>query len=372
MIDDELLNSVEAKILKLDPRAIASFRERPGMINVREWLPIPDLPHYNAMLGGGHVVGTIAEIYGDPGIGKSTLAFLYLVATQKLGGVVLLLDAEYSVTLDRLEVLGICTEEKKFRYWNITTIEDLNKFLTSVVESLATIKKKDGKEPLTMILMDSIAALTTEKELEKELGDQEYAWKAKLLSKVLRQIVNALGESRVSLICTNHTYTKMGQLPMYGDKEETGGGRAFKYFATHRIKIKRVDTIKAVQTDDEAIGHLLEASNVKCRTAQEKRKVRLAFMYASAMIDGPWSVFYQLSWPKKVGAVISSGARWTFHPNARKLFEGLPEKAFLRKEWPEVYATHKEAIDKLAVASVSGWCDGSSKNVEDIDTEEED
>lgn len=369
---DDLLSVVEAKILKIDPRAIAAFREQPGMINVREWLPIPDLPHYNAMLGGGHVVGTIAEVYGDPGIGKSTLAYLYLAATQASGGLALILDAEFSVTLDRLEVLGINTEKKMFRYWNITTIEELNRFLTSVVESLASIKSKDGKEPLTTILVDSIAALTTEKELEKDLTDQEYGYKAKLLSKVLRHIVNALGESRVSLICTNHTYTKMGNMPSYGDNQETPGGRAFKFFATHRIKLKKIEPIKATKQDDDAIGHLLEASNVKCRSAQQNRRVRLAFMYESAMIDGPWSVFYQLSWPKKVDAVISSGARWTFHPESRKLIEGLPEKAFLRKDWPELYAAHKEAIDKLAVMSVSGWRDGRSTDNENDISETED
>lgn len=211
----------------------------------------------HALGRGGFPRGTIAEIYGKPSGGKTTLSLLAIAETQKAGGNAVFIDVEHSLDLEWAAKLGVNTEDL------IVNQPASGEQALQIVEELALTDKID------MIVVDSVAGLIPRSELEAELGQQNMAAQARLLSQALRRLVPVISKSRTILIFINQV--RDGLNP-YGPKEVTPGGNALKFYSSLRLSVKKVSGSEIKGPEGEPIGHDVEATVVKNKVAAPGKK----------------------------------------------------------------------------------------------------
>lgn len=211
----------------------------------------------HALGRGGFPRGTIAEIYGKPSGGKTTLSLLAIAEAQKAGGNAVFIDVEHSLDLEWAAKLGVNTEDL------IVTQPDSGEQALQIVEELAKTDQID------MIVVDSVAGLIPKSELEAELGQPNMAAQARLLSQALRRLVPVISKSKTILIFINQV--RDGLNP-YGPKETTPGGNALKFYSSLRLSVKKLNDTVVKGPEGEPIGHDVEATVVKNKVAAPGRK----------------------------------------------------------------------------------------------------
>lgn len=201
---------------------------------------------------GGIPRGRITEIFGAEASGKTTLALHIVAMAQKLGGVAAYIDAEHALDVNYARKLGVNVEEL------LISQPDTGEQALEIAEVLARSGAVD------VIVIDSVAALVPRAELEGEMDEQQVGLQARLMSKAMRKLTAAISKTNTAVVFINQTRMKIGMTSFGGPQETTPGGMALKFFATLRIEIKKIQSIKEGQ---ETLGSRTKVKIVKNKLA---------------------------------------------------------------------------------------------------------
>ncbi len=241
--------------------------------NVKDWLSTG-----NALLDvaisnrpyGGLPVGRIAEITGLEQSGKSLLSAHLLAETQKKGGVAVLIDTETAVNREFLEAIGV--DISKLLYVSVDTVEGIFEACETIIEKVRT----GDKERLVTIVVDSVAAASTKKELEADYDKDGYATdKAIIISKAMRKITNMIGRQSICLVFTNQLRQKMNAMA-FSDPWTTSGGKALAFHASVRLRLKSMGSLKV---GDKIVGIKVRAQVIKNRLGPPLRHADFNIMF---------------------------------------------------------------------------------------------
>ena len=250
---------------------------------------------------GGLPVGRITEITGLEQSGKSLVSAHLLAETQKQGGVAVLIDTETAVSRDFLEAIGV--DVSKLLYVTADSVEQIFDMTETIIEKV----RETSKDKLVTIVVDSVAAASTTKELAADYEKDGYATdKAIIISKAMRKITNMIGRQKISLVFTNQLRQKMNA--MFGDPWTTSGGKALAFHSSVRLRLKNMGQIKMkVNAKDKTVGMKVRCQVVKNRMGPPLRAADFE-IYFDRGIDnyGSWlSVMKENKLVKQAGAWYS-------------------------------------------------------------------
>lgn len=201
---------------------------------------------------GGIPRGRITEIFGAEASGKTTLALHIVAQAQKLGGISAYIDAEHALDVNYARNLGVNIEDL------LVSQPDTGEQALEIAEVLARSGAVD------VIVIDSVAALVPKAELEGEMDEQQVGLQARLMSKAMRKLTSAIAKTNTAVVFINQTRMKIGMTGFGGPQETTPGGMALKFFATMRLEIKKIQTLKEGQ---ETLGNRVKVKIVKNKLA---------------------------------------------------------------------------------------------------------
>ncbi|XNZ27984.1 recombinase RecA [Helicobacter pylori] len=259
---------------------------------------------------GGVPKGRIIEIYGSESSGKTTLSLHIIAECQKNGGVCAFIDAEHALDVHYAKRLGVDTENL------LVSQPDTGE---QALEILETITRSGG---IDLVVVDSVAALTPKAEIDGDMGDQHVGLQARLMSHALRKITGVLHKMNTTLIFINQIRMKIGMMG-YGSPETTTGGNALKFYASVRIDIRRIASLKQ---NEQHIGNRAKAKVVKNKVAPPFREAEFDIMFGEGISKEGEIIDYGV----KLDIVDKSGA-WLSYQD-KKLGQGRENAKALLKE----------------------------------------
>jgi protein RecA len=247
--------------------------------DVSDWLTTGYLPLNEAISGtpeNGFPVGRITEIFGGESSGKTLLATMAMIETQKKGGIAVFLDYEHAFSLKRAETLGLRDDEGTWVYKQPDTAEQGFKIIDFIANK---VREADSDKHVTVVV-DSVASMMTEDEMKADYDQSNMKTKLSLpalLSPSLKKLAKLINDTNVTLIFLNQVRDNPGV--MFGDKEKTSGGRALKFYCSVRIKLTKSGKIK---DGDRIIGENVKAQIVKNKVSEPWRTAQ----YTSSFTEG--------------------------------------------------------------------------------------
>jgi recombination protein RecA len=289
---------------------------------------------------GGIPRGRITEIYGPESSGKTTLCLHVIANVQKTGGVAAFVDAEHALDIEYARKLGVDVDNL------LVSQPDTGEQALEITEVLVRSSAVD------VVVIDSVAALVPRAEIEGEMGDSHVGLQARLMSQALRKLTGAINRSMTCVIFTNQIREKIGV--MFGSPETTTGGRALKFYASLRMDIRRIGSIK----DKEVlVGNKTRVKVVKNKVAPPFKQADFDIMF-NVGIDH-YGIVVDLGVEAEV---INKAGAWFSYGDVR-LGQGRENtKAFLQDN-PELAAEIEAKVkDVLGMKGISATADGESSD----------
>ena len=280
----------------------------------------------NIALGvGGYPKGRIIEIYGPESSGKTTLALHAIAEAQKKGGIAAFIDAEHAFDRFYAEKLGIQVENL------LISQPDNGEHALAIADQLIRSAAID------IIVIDSVAALTPKAEIEGTMGDNKVGLQARLMSQALRKLTSEISKTNTTCIFINQLREKIGV--MFGNPETTTGGNALKFYASVRLDIRRVTSVKK---GDEVIGNQVRVKIVKNKVAPPFRRAEFEIMFG----EGISRTGEVLDLAINMDIIQKSGSWFSY--NGDKLAQGRDAVKALLKDNPDLMEElEKRITEKL-------------------------
>ncbi|HEX3703946.1 MAG TPA: recombinase RecA [Vicinamibacterales bacterium] len=272
---------------------------------------------------GGVPRGRVIEIFGPESSGKTTLALQVIAEAQKLGGMAAFVDAEHALDAAYAQKLGVDVENL------LVSQPDNGEQALEIVEVLI---RSNGVD---VVVVDSVAALVPKAEIEGEMGEAQMGLQARLMSQALRKLTGAVSKSKTCLIFINQLREKIGV--MFGNPETTTGGRALKFYASVRMDIRRIASIK---DGDVVVGGRTRVKVVKNKVAPPFREAEFDVMYGEGI--SRTGDLLDLGVDKRI--IEKSGAWFAY--GGERLGQGRENAKQFLKDHPEVYAAIDERVRK--------------------------
>jgi recombination protein RecA len=272
---------------------------------------------------GGMPRGRVIEIFGPESSGKTTLALQIIAEAQKLGGMAAFVDAEHALDASYAQKLGV----------------DLDNLLVSqpdngeqALEIVEVLIRSGGVD---VVVVDSVAALVPKAEIEGEMGEAQMGLQARLMSQALRKLTGVVSKSKTCLIFINQLREKIGV--MFGNPETTTGGRALKFYASVRMDIRRIASIK---DGDAVVGGRTRVKVVKNKVAPPFREAEFDVMYGEGI--SRTGDLLDLAVEKRI--IEKSGAWFAY--SGERLGQGRENAKQFLKDNPEIFKTIEERVRK--------------------------
>ncbi len=265
---------------------------------------------------GGVPKGRIVEIYGPESSGKTTLALHVLASAQKMGGEVAFIDVEHALEPAYARALGVNIDEL------LISQPDTGEQALDITEALVRSGAVD------VVVVDSVAALVPRTELEGEMGESSVGVVARLMSQALRKLAGTISKTNCIVIFINQLREKIGV--MYGNPETTPGGRALKYFASVRIDVRRIETLKV---GSEMVGNRTRAKVIKNKVAPPFKEAEFDIIYGEGI--------------SKIGEIIDLGVKLELIDKAGAWFTVGEQRIQGRDGVKEYLRTHPDVCDSI-------------------------
>jgi recombination protein RecA len=275
---------------------------------------------------GGLPKGRIIEVYGPESSGKTTLALQVVAEAQKVGGICAFVDAEHALDPVYAKKLGVNTEEL------LISQPDTGEQALEIADTLV----KSGS--ISVIVIDSVAALTPKAEIEGEMGDHHVGLQSRLMSQALRKLTGSISNTNTMMIFINQIRMKIGV--MFGSPETTSGGNALKFYSSVRMDIRRIGAIK---DKDEIIGNSTRVKVVKNKVAPPFKVVEFDLMYGKGI--------------SKMGELVDLGAKADIIEKAGAWYAYKGEKIGQGRENAKLYLAQNPAVAaevELAIREKAG------------------
>lgn len=322
------------KISKVHETTVSRIKDMDNQPAI-EVIPTGSYSIDDALGAGGYPRSRVIEIFGPESGGKTTISLLGIASCQRGGGVAAFIDVENSLSLDWAKKLGVDVDNLIFNQPN------------SGEQALSIVKDLVESNLVDMIVVDSVAALVPQQEIDGEIGDQSMALQARMLGPAIRMLVRSAAKSKCVLIFINQLRDTMS---MYGPKETTPGGRALKFYSSVRLAVKKISgsEIKAKKDDGEdaatgeILGHRVNIKAVKNKVGRPMCEAEFELRYTEG-IDR-FKELLRIGVTRDV--IKQNGPMYSFGPltakGIEKFAEELKPNEKLQKElWEAVLASKK-------------------------------
>ena len=270
---------------------------------------------------GGYPKGRIIEVFGPESSGKTTIALHAIAEVQKTGGRAAFIDAEHALDPVYAKKLGVDTDEL------LLSQPDTGEQALEIVEALVR------SEAMSIIVIDSVAALVPQAEIEGEMGDSHVGLQARLMSQALRKLSGIINKTNTICIFINQLREKVGV--MFGNPETTPGGRALKFYSTIRLDVRRSEQIKV---NGDVVGNKTVIKVVKNKVAPPFKTAEVEIMYG----EGISKEGEVIDIASNMGIIDKSGAWFSY--KGEKIGQGKENVKLVFKENPQLF---KEIEDKV-------------------------
>lgn len=275
---------------------------------------------------GGVPRGRIIEIYGPEASGKTSLTLMIVAQAQKAGGTAAFIDAEHAFDPDYAKKLGVDIDQL------LISQPDTGEQALEITETLIR------SNALDVIVIDSVAALVPQAEIEGEMGDSMMGVQARLMSQALRKITGAVSKSKTAVIFINQLRMKIGV--MFGNPETTTGGMALKFYSSVRLDIRRIEQLKK---GDEIYGNRVRVKVVKNKVAPPFRSTEFEMLYGEGVSREGEIIDYGIKY-----GIISKAGAWLTLADAKELGETNDKLGQGRESARKYLKENVELANKLA------------------------
>ena len=327
-VNSEKMKALDAVLLQIEKQygkgSIMRLGDEAGKTEI-EVIPTGCLTLDLALGIGGMPRGRIIEIYGPESSGKTTVALHAIAEAQKMGGVAAFIDAEHALDPVYAKKLGVNLEDL------YVSQPDTGEQALDITDALVRSSAVD------IIVIDSVAALTPKAEIEGDMGDSHVGLQARLMSQALRKLTAIVNKSHTCVIFINQLREKVGV--MFGNPETTPGGKALKFYASIRIDVRRMDSLK---DGDGIMGNRTKAKIVKNKLAPPFKQAEFDIVF--------WEGISQQGCIIDMGVqydIIAKSGAW-FSYNGNKVAQGKEKMRQYLKDNPEVQAEIEAKIREAA------------------------